>query len=105
MQTTAPMLSATAMYAWPVQPTVKKTRHVAIKLAIVIPEIGLEEEPSNPTKREETVTKKNPRKTTRIEETMFPPIAPGLILKFKIAQISATIKIEPNTTNDVGRSR
>ena len=41
-----------------------KIRQVAMSVAIVIPEIGLEEDPIKPTMRELTVTKKNPKITT-----------------------------------------
>src|SRR5262245_34483898 len=40
------------------------TKQVAIKVAIVIPEIGLDEDPIIPTIRELTVTKKKPKITT-----------------------------------------
>src|SRR6266446_10700652 len=53
MQTTAPIERATAANEPPVQPTARKIRHVAMSVAIVIPEIGLDDEPISPTSLEE----------------------------------------------------
>src|ERR1700739_5165095 len=44
-------------------------KDVAMSVAMVIPEIGFDEEPINPTMRDETVTKKNPNTTIIIAET------------------------------------
>ena len=51
----------------PVQPSATKIVQVRISVAIVMPETGFDEEPMSPTMREETVTKKNPKMTTRTE--------------------------------------
>src|SRR4051794_38318829 len=70
--TTAPTHRATGEYHSPDQPTAMKIEQVRMRVAIVIPEIGLEEEPINPTIREETVTKKNPNTTTSSEASTLP---------------------------------
>ena len=44
---------------------------MAIRVAIVIPETGLAEDPTKPTMRELTVTNKNPKTTTRSEAARF----------------------------------
>src|SRR4051812_34976012 len=59
-QTTAPIDSATAAQACPVQPTSTNSKQVPISVVMVSPEIGLFDEPIMPTTREDTVTKKNP---------------------------------------------
>ena len=63
-QTIAPTQSATAWYTSPVRPSATKTTQVAMIVAIVMPEIGLDEVPMMPTIREDTVTKKKPNTTT-----------------------------------------
>ena len=61
MQTIAPTHSAIGWYTSPVQPRPTNTRQVAISVAIVIPEIGFDDDPIRPTIRLATVTKKNPK--------------------------------------------
>ena len=63
MQTNDPTISAIGWYASPVHPIPTNMRQVAMMVAMVIPEIGLEEEPIIPTIRDDTVTKKNPKIT------------------------------------------
>ncbi len=72
MQTTAPTQSATGEYHSPVQPRATKIVQVRISVAMVIPETGFDDEPIRPTILDETVTKKNPKMTTRIEATKLP---------------------------------
>src|SRR4051812_10159359 len=72
MATTAPTHKATGEYHSPDQPTAMKIEQVRIRVAIVIPEIGFDDEPMRPTIREETVTKKKPNTTTRSEARTFP---------------------------------
>ena len=72
MQTTAPTHSAIGEYHSPVQPSATKIVQVRMSVAMVMPEIGLDEEPISPTIRDETVTKKKPKMTTRIDATKLP---------------------------------
>src|SRR5262245_32034414 len=65
MHTTPPMLMARAKKAGAVQPMTRNIAQVAIKVAMAIPEIGLEEVPISPVIREDTVTKRKPNTTTR----------------------------------------
>src|SRR3954467_1733559 len=72
MQTTAPTQSAIGEYHSPVQPSATKIVQVRISVAIVMPEIGLEDDPIRPTMREDTVTKKKPKTTTSTDATTLP---------------------------------
>src|SRR5512139_4044379 len=70
MQTIAPTESAAAWAAAMfdasfAQPATTKIRQVTSSVAIVIPEIGFDDEPISPTMREETATKKKPNTTIR----------------------------------------
>jgi hypothetical protein len=55
----------------PVQPSSRKIRQVSSRVATVMPEIGLDEEPSSPVSREETVTNMKPKSTIRTAPKMF----------------------------------
>src|SRR5579864_3601582 len=86
MHTMPPTESARAQKGWLVQPTSKNTAHVAIRVAIAIPEMGFDEVPIKPVMREETVTNRNPKTTTNAEEKRFASIevsAPGTGLKVR----------------------
>src|SRR3954465_6532429 len=48
-----------------------KIKHVRSKVATVMPEMGLEEEPISPVRREETVTKMKPKTTMRMAPNTF----------------------------------
>ena len=63
MQTTPPMVMASAPKAGAVQPLTRKIAAVAISVAMVMPETGEADEPTMPTMRAETVTKRNPKTT------------------------------------------
>jgi len=63
MQTTPPMVMASAPKAGAVHPLTRKMALVAIRVAIVMPETGEEDEPTMPTMRAETVTNRNPKTT------------------------------------------
>src|SRR3982751_1530593 len=65
IQTMPPMESAVTKYGGVVQPIIKNTRQVISSVATVIPEIGLEEEPTSPVNRDETVTNRNPKAIIR----------------------------------------
>src|SRR6185312_13194675 len=66
MQTTPPIVMARAEYAVAVQPITRNMAQVAMRVAMAIPEIGFDELPIRPVIREETVTNRNPKITTRI---------------------------------------
>ena len=71
-----------------------------MSVAIVIPEIGLEELPISPVMRDDTVTKKKPNSTMRIAERALPWVGvPGAKTR-KMARAS-----EPMSTTRSGRSR
>ena len=42
---------------------IRKTRHVSKSVATVMPEIGFDEEPISPVRRDDTVTNKKPKAT------------------------------------------
>ena len=65
MQTMPPIESAVTKYGGAVQPMTRKMRQVSNSVAIVMPEVGQEEEPTSPVRRDETVTKRNPKATMR----------------------------------------
>src|SRR5664280_2461226 len=65
MHTTAAMEMATSRYCGAVQPKMRKIRHVKSSVAMVMPEIGLLDEPISPVKREETVTNRKPKSTIK----------------------------------------
>src|SRR5437899_50435 len=64
MQRTPAIASAVIRYSGPTQPSSTKMRHVKSSVAIVMPEIGFDDEPMTPVIRELTVTKRNPNNTT-----------------------------------------
>src|SRR4051812_29419481 len=99
MATTAPTHNATGEYHSPDQPTAMKIEQVKISVAMVMPEIGLDDEPIRPTMREETVTKKNPKTTTRSEARALPCVGICGATARKIAR--ATV---PPSTTVSGRS-
>jgi hypothetical protein len=100
MQTTAPTQSAMGPYSFPVQPSATNTRHVTIRVAIVIPEIGLDDVPMRPVMRDDTVTKRNPKTMTRIAARKLPCIGIFGARARKIARSS-----DPTSTKIIGRSR
>src|SRR4051812_11940226 len=79
-----------------------KMRHVAIKVAMVMPEIGFDELPMMPTMRDETVTKKKPKTTMRIAMNKEPGNVPG---RFGRSAMMRTSAMAPTSTNESGRSR
>ena len=56
---------ARAKNAVAVHPITRNMAQVAMSVAMAIPEIGLEEVPISPVMREDTVTNKKPKTTTR----------------------------------------
>jgi hypothetical protein len=74
--------------------------HVMISVAIVMPEIGFDDDPIKPVMRDETVAKKKPNRTTRTETRTLPCVGrPGMTAR-KMASSS-----EPPSTIDIGMSR
>src|ERR1043165_9507012 len=65
MQTMPPIESAVTKKGGVVQPMMRKTRQVSSSVATVMPEIGFDEEPTSPVRREETVTNRKPKATMR----------------------------------------
>src|SRR5580704_3468512 len=63
MQTTAAIVRAASESALLVWLVSTNTRQVMSRAATVIPEIGLDDDPISPVKRDETVTNRNPRST------------------------------------------
>ena len=81
----------------------KNTRQVSSRVATVIPEIGLEDEPISPVRRDETVTNRKPKATISTAPrkatktlTCNPSCGNAIIIP-----ISAMI---PAITNVIGRS-
>src|SRR5262245_48053894 len=54
MHTTAAIDMAVSRSGMPVKPKIKKIKHVNNRVAIVIPEIGFDDEPTSPVKRDDT---------------------------------------------------
>jgi hypothetical protein len=80
-----------------------KITQVSSKVAIVIPEIGFEEEPSKPTILEDTVTKKKPKTTIR----KAAPIEVARLEKIEVLSTSVIRRIrmaEPIKIVLIGRS-
>src|SRR5690606_12259781 len=77
----------------PVHPTPTKINEVAIKVAIVIPEIGFDDEPIIPTILDETVTKKNPKIIIITADKKFV----GMFGIRAIKKTSSTLPIITNT--------
>src|SRR5205085_4905741 len=65
MQTMPPMESAVTKYGGAVQPMMRKMRHVSKSVAIIMPEVGQEDEPTSRVRRDPTVTKRKPKATMR----------------------------------------
>ena len=72
-------------------------KEIAIKAAMVIPEIGFAELPTCPQIRDDTVVKKNPKMMIRMPPRRFTPM-PG------ISAIAMASRIEPKTVTLIGRS-
>src|SRR6185295_3975718 len=79
MQTMAPTPIAIGEYMSPVHPSATNSRHVRIRVAIVMPEMGLDEVPISPVMRDETVAKKKPKIRIRTAASGLPGVGrPGL---------------------------
>ena len=107
MHTTPPIVIASAAKDGAVQPFTRKIADVAIKVAMVMPEIGLAELPINPTMREETVTKRKPKTTMSSDAARLASqltCAPGTGLKVRKKNMIAIRRIDPAITTLIGRS-
>src|SRR5438034_9896240 len=99
IQTIAPTLRAIAKYLGsPVRPRNTKMRQVPIRVAMAIPELGQEEDPTWPVRREETTAKKKPKRTIRNAEMR-------LTCSCGNSQMKSTINAEPAMTTVIGMSR
>ena len=96
-QTTAAMESARTLSRELVQPNARKIKQVSMSVATVIPDMGFEEEPISPVSLEDTVTKRNPNKTT----STAPEIALTVFTWLVRNKVSNTIrpKHPPSTTS------
>src|ERR1700682_167750 len=98
MQAMAAMLRAATLYGGVTHPRARKMSEVMSSVATVMPEMGLEELPTSPVRRELTVTKRNPR-TRR-------STAPStLILNEGTSVQTTTMARDPTPTIHMGRSR
>ncbi len=108
MQTTAATESAVSRSSGWSQPRARKIRHVKSSVATVMPEIGLDDEPISPVRRDDTVTNRKPKSTMRPAPrtcmcrsgTQERTACRGLV-----AQMAATRASVPTPTNHRGRSR
>ena len=85
----------------------RKTAQVAMSVAMVMPETGLADDPTSPTMRELTVTKRNPKTTTSSDAARLaahPTNAPGTGLNSRKTNMRATISSEPMSTTPMDRS-
>src|ERR1700679_38766 len=100
------MVMARAPKAGAVQPLTRKMAAVAMSVAMVMPETGDADDPTMPTMRAETVTKRNPKRTTRNAAERLaraPTWAPGTGLNWRKNQRRMTRRTEPPMTTDQGR--
>src|SRR5438445_11550107 len=98
MQAMAAMESAATLYGALTQPSDKKMSDVMSSVATVIPEMGFDELPTSPVRRELTVTKRNPRIRMRNEPRM-------LILSDGTSAQMITSARDPTPTTQRGMSR
>ena len=89
MQTMAPTMSAIDWCMSLVQCIETKMRQVAIKVAMVMPEIGFDELPMMPTMRDDTVTKKKPKTTMSTAMNSEPGNVPGRLGRSAMMATSA----------------
>src|ERR1700674_1385940 len=66
MQTMPPIESAETKQGAADQPMSRKMRHVSKSVAIIMPEVGQEDDPTSPVSRDDTRTKRKPNETMRI---------------------------------------
>src|ERR1041385_5721892 len=84
----------------PIYPSATNSRHVRIRVAIVMPEIGLDEVPISPVMRDDTVAKKNPKIRIRIAASGLPYVG-----SVGIAARNTASSSDPPMTTLIGTSR
>src|SRR5579862_1550595 len=62
MQTTAAMVRAVNIPSGPVLPSTRKIKQTRSRVAIVMPEMGFDDDPTSPVSRLDTVTNRNPNR-------------------------------------------
>src|SRR6185295_1600820 len=97
MQTMAATLRAVTLYGADTHPRDTKISEVSSRVAMVIPEIGLDELPISPVRRELTVTKRNPKTMINRPPRMF-SFSDGA------SQQARMITAAPAPTSQSGRS-
>src|SRR4051794_11032000 len=84
MQTNPAIDKAARRYSGPTQPSPKKTPHVSNRVAMVMPEIGFDDDPSSPVILELTVTNRKPNRTIIAAPTIRPTMVVGIRLELAI---------------------
>src|SRR2546428_12939861 len=97
-QTTAATLKAAILYGGVTQPSAKKINEVMSSVATVMPEMGFDELPTSPVRRELTVTKRKPRTNSKTAPRT-------LILNEGTSVQTTTMNSDPTPTTQSGRSR
>src|SRR5687768_11160530 len=100
MHTTAATVSAVNFDALSVRPINKNTRQVSKSVATVMPEIGFDDEPIVPVRRDETVTNKKPNTTIIAAPTSPSRLKPRP--RLGTAASTTTSARLPNKTTDIG---
>src|SRR5437764_13894498 len=100
MHTMPPIDNAVTKYGSAVvQPNARKQRQVINKVATVMPEIGFDDEPISPVRRDETVTNRKPNTTISRAPRMF-----MCRLRAIRMQVISRIRPMPTTLGDKSRS-
>ena len=86
-----------------VWPKTRKIRHVSSSVAMVMPEIGLLDEPTSPVSRDETVTNRNPNSRIITAPSMPHGVTPSPNDGTNIS--AAASPRLPNSTTSIDRSR
>src|SRR5262250_3728060 len=107
MHTMPPIISASTEYLGAVHPDTKKTAHVAMSVAMLIPLMGLEELPRRPLMRPATVTNRKPKTTTNTAAKRLwnqRVAAPSMGRNVRSTHIMAMMTMEPIMTVRMGMS-
>src|SRR5262245_30907468 len=94
---TAPITRARYVYSLPFIPNIRNNKQVAINTAIVIPDNGLDDEPTIPVILAETTENKKPKITIKIAPSKF-------IRKVGKSQMNKVINVVPIKTTRMGMS-
>src|SRR6185503_13577987 len=99
IQIIPPTTNAIGSYTCPVHFTAIKIKQVPISVAMVIPLIGLLEEPMRPTILDDTVTKKAPKMiTSNPSNSLLPILLPGISVLGISAMTNNRIRLPMPTT-------